>query len=54
MLAIYNNGFSNPGRVPQLGYASAQVWVLFIVIIAVIALTAKFSSLWTYSDNTPD
>ncbi|MEJ1111268.1 MULTISPECIES: carbohydrate ABC transporter permease [unclassified Kribbella] len=54
MLAIYNNGFSNLGRVPQLGYASAQVWVLFIVIIAVIALTAKFSSLWTYSDNTPD
>jgi multiple sugar transport system permease protein len=28
--------------------------VLFIIIIAVIALTAKFSSLWTYSDNTPD
>ncbi|GAB2669702.1 carbohydrate ABC transporter permease [Kribbella swartbergensis] len=54
MLAIYNNGFSNLGRVPQLGYASAQVWVLFVVIIAVIALTAKFSSLWTYSDNTPD
>ncbi len=54
MLAIYNNGFSNLGRVPQLGYASAQVWVLFIVIIAVIALTAKFSSLWTYSDNTAD
>ncbi len=54
MLSIYNNGFSNLGRVPQLGYASAQVWVLFVVIIAVIALTAKFSSLWTYSDNTPD
>ncbi len=32
----------------------AQVWVLFILIIAVIALTAKFTSLWTYSDNTPD
>ncbi len=54
MLSIYNNGFSNLGRVPQLGYASAQVWVLFVIIIAVIALTAKFSSLWTYSDNTPD
>jgi multiple sugar transport system permease protein len=54
MLSIYNNGFSNLGRIPQLGYASAQVWVLFVVIIAVIALTAKFSSLWTYSDNTPD
>ena len=54
MLSIYNNGFANLGRIPQLGYASAQVWVLFIIIIAVIALTAKFSSLWTYSDNTPD
>ena len=51
MLSIYNNGFPTLGRIPQLGYASAQVWVLFVVIIAVIALTAKFSSLWTYSDN---
>ncbi|HEY3556935.1 MAG TPA: sugar ABC transporter permease [Kribbella sp.] len=54
MLGIYNNGFPTLGRVPQLGYASAQVWVLFIIIIAVIALTAKFSSLWTYSDSTSD
>jgi ABC-type sugar transport system permease subunit len=54
MLSIYNNGFPSLGRIPQLGYASAQVWVLFVIIIAVIALTAKFSSLWTYSDNTAD
>ena len=54
MLSIYNNGFPNLGRVPQLGYASAQVWVLFVIIIAVIALAAKFTSHWTYSDNTPD
>ncbi|TDW19619.1 carbohydrate ABC transporter membrane protein 1 (CUT1 family) [Kribbella kalugense] len=54
MLSIYGNGFPTLGRIPQLGYASAQVWVLFIIIIAVIALTAKFSSLWTYSDNTSD
>lgn len=54
MLSIYKNGFPNLGQIPQLGYASAQVWVLFILIIAVIALTAKFTSLWTYSDNTPD
>jgi hypothetical protein len=26
--------------------------VLFVIIIAVIALTAKFSSLWTYSDSS--
>ncbi|WP_238153440.1 carbohydrate ABC transporter permease [Kribbella speibonae] len=54
MLSIYENGFPTLGRIPQLGYASAQVWVLFIIIIAVIALTAKFSSLWTYSDSTSD
>ncbi|GAA3106639.1 multiple sugar transport system permease protein [Kribbella aluminosa] len=54
MLGIYGNGFPTLGRIPQLGYASAQVWVLFVIIIAVIALTAKFSSLWTYSDSTSD
>ncbi|TDW91808.1 carbohydrate ABC transporter permease [Kribbella sp. VKM Ac-2566] len=54
MLSIYENGFPTLGRIPQLGYASAQVWVLFVIIIAVIALTAKFSSLWTYSDSTSD
>jgi ABC-type sugar transport system permease subunit len=51
MLSIYNNSFANLGRVPQLGYASAQVWVLFIAIVVVIAATARFSSIWTYSDN---
>jgi ABC-type sugar transport system permease subunit len=54
MLSIYENGFPTLGRIPQLGYASAQVWVLFVIIIVVIALTAKFSSLWTYSDSTSD
>ena len=51
MLSIYNNGFANLGRVPQLGYASAQAWVLFIAIVIVIAATARFSSIWNYSDN---
>jgi ABC-type sugar transport system permease subunit len=51
MLSIYNHGFSNLGQVPQLGYASAQVWVLFLAIVAVVAATARFSSIWTYSDN---
>ena len=40
MLSIYENGFPTLGRIPQLGYASAQVWVLFVIIICVIALTA--------------
>jgi ABC-type sugar transport system permease subunit len=51
MLSIYNNGFANLGRVPQLGYASAQVCVLFVAIVLVVSATARFSSIWTYSDN---
>lgn len=39
------------GQVSQFGYASAQVWVLFLVIVVVIAATARFSSIWTYSDH---
>ena len=54
MLAIYKNGFSQLGQVPQLGYAAAQVWVLFIVIVLVVVATARFSSIWTYSEHTAD
>ncbi|MFI5673574.1 carbohydrate ABC transporter permease [Streptomyces cellulosae] len=51
MLSIYNHGFPTLGRVAEFGYASAQVWVLFLVIVVVIAATARFSSIWTYSDH---
>lgn len=51
MLSIYDNGFPRLGQVSQFGYASAQVWVLFLVIVVVIAATARFSSIWTYSDH---
>ncbi|WP_328441577.1 sugar ABC transporter permease [Streptomyces sp. NBC_00444] len=51
MLSIYNNGFPTLGRVADFGYASAQVWVLFLAIVVVIAATARFSSIWTYSDH---
>ncbi|MER6399551.1 sugar ABC transporter permease [Kitasatospora sp. NPDC001603] len=51
MLSIYSHGFSTLGQMPQLGYASAQVWVLFLVIVAIVAATARFSSIWTYSDH---
>lgn len=53
MLSIYNNGFPTLGRVARIGYASAEVWVLFIIIIIVVACTARFTSMWTYSDNSP-
>lgn len=51
MLSIYNHGFPALGRIPQLGYACAEVWVLFLVVIIVVATTAKFSSIWSYSDG---
>jgi multiple sugar transport system permease protein len=51
MLSIYSNGFPKLGQVSQFGYASAQVWVLFLAIVVVIATTARFSSIWTYSDH---
>jgi ABC-type sugar transport system permease subunit len=54
MLSIYKHGFANLGQTPQLGYASAEVWVLFVLIIAVVAATARVTSLWTYRDNIPD
>ncbi|GAB3803909.1 sugar ABC transporter permease [Humibacter antri] len=54
MLSLYNNAFPKLGNVPQLGYASAQVWVLFIIIVVVVALTARFSSIWSYSSDDND
>jgi ABC-type sugar transport system permease subunit len=54
MLSIYKNGFSQLGQVPQLGYAAAQVWVLFLIIVLVVVATARFSSIWTYSEHTSD
>jgi ABC-type sugar transport system permease subunit len=51
MLSIYNHAFAGLGSLPRLGYASAQVWVLFIIIVIAVAVTARFSSVWSYSDN---
>lgn len=52
MLSIYNHGFANLGTFPQLGYATAQVWVLFLIILVVTIFTFRFSSFWVYSENT--
>ena len=54
MLSIYKNGFAPLGQVPQLGYAAAQVWILFLIIVVAVAATARFSSIWTYSEHTTD
>jgi ABC-type sugar transport system permease subunit len=54
MLSIYANGFGNLGQYPQLGYAMAQVWVLFFFIIAVTAFTFRVSSIWVYEESSID
>jgi ABC-type sugar transport system permease subunit len=54
MLSIYSNGFGSLGQYPQLGYAMAQVWVLFFFIIAVTAFTFRASSIWVYEESSVD
>lgn len=54
MYSIYQNGFGNLGQFPQLGYATAQVWVLFGLIILLTILTFRFSSMWVYADSSLD
>jgi multiple sugar transport system permease protein len=54
MLSIYKNGFGNLGQFPQLGYATAQVWVLFLFIIAVSVFTFRSSSMWVYEESSVD
>lgn len=50
MLSIYNHGFPSLGRVPELGYATAQVWILFFLIIICLAFAARFTKAWRYDD----
>lgn len=51
MYNIYKRGFGNLSQNPDLGYASAQVIILFVLIFAVTVLTFRFSNQWVYSDN---
>ena len=48
MLSIYNRAFPPLGRVPELGYATAQVWVLFILIILTLVVSSRFVKMWSY------
>jgi ABC-type sugar transport system permease subunit len=49
MYKIYNDGFANYLSTPQLGFATAEVWVLFVIVMVVTGITLRFSSLWVYS-----
>jgi ABC-type sugar transport system permease subunit len=49
MYKIYKDGFGDYLAAPQLGYATAEVWVLFVIVMIVTAITLRFSSMWVYS-----
>ena len=46
-LMTYNNAF----RHHKLGYASANAWVMFIIILCLTALVFKSSSMWVFHEN---
>lgn len=51
---IYANGFGALGFNADLGYAIAQVWVLFFMIMLVTFFTFRLSSMWVYEDSSLD
>lgn len=48
-LYVYRNAFDKS----QLGYAAANAWVMFIIILILTGLIFKSSSIWVYN-QTPD
>jgi ABC-type sugar transport system permease subunit len=52
MYKIYKDGLQ--GAFPQVGYATAEVWVLFLIILLITALTFRTSSMWVYGENNAD
>lgn len=50
VLYLYNNAFKNF----KIGYASAQAWILFIIILAFTAIVFKSSNLWVFYANQRD
>ena len=49
-MMVYENAFQHS----KMGYASAQSWVLFLIIIAFTALTFKSSPYWTFYEDGGD
>ncbi len=49
-MMLYENAF----RYRKMGYASAQSWILFLIIMALTALVFKSSPYWTYYEDGGD
>jgi len=47
VLYLYNNAFQNF----KIGYASAQAWILFFIIMILTAFVFKSSAAWVYYEN---
>ena len=47
-LMTYNNAF----KIHKLGYASANAWVMFIIILLLSALVFKSSDTWVFYEST--
>lgn len=47
VLYLYKNAFKNF----KIGYASAQAWILFFIILALTALVFRSSAMWVYYEN---
>jgi ABC-type sugar transport system permease subunit len=43
MFKIYTDGFANFIAAPQLGYATAEVWVLFVIVMVVTLVMLRFT-----------
>lgn len=54
MYNIYSKGFGSLGSFPDLGYATALMWILFFLIMFVTFFIFRFSNFWVYSDNRVD
>jgi ABC-type sugar transport system permease subunit len=48
MYKIYNDGFADFISAPQLGYATAEVWVLFVIVMIVTFILLRVSNRYAY------
>jgi len=48
MFKIYNDAF---GNYTQLGLASAEAWILLIIVLTITALTLRTSRMWVFEGN---
>lgn len=48
MFKIYTDAF---GNYTQLGLASAEAWILFLIVLAITAVTLRTSRMWVFEGN---